>query len=859
MRSSQSNSGRVTSGSTGDAMIDSDLPFFDLIVDRSALNGFHSLVHGDVLSTVSILPDILQNRRFKLLYIDLPVYDPQGTITSSRDNDGGILTNFSAFERQIHDFLTSAPLNNYIRYLSRILVVCRELLRPDGFLCVKSQGPVRYHLKVLLDAVFGYGFCVNEIIIDSPSSFHYSYHLPLKETTGSLFLYSKEKGTCINPVLNQRTSGGYWHTFISKRQGPPRVFAINGIKRTIAPPPGTHWKLSQKKIDKKCTKGEIRLNSKGMPEYWVPLKKGQIIDNNWLDINSHARSCWNGTLTSRKLFERILLSFTDEGDLAGVIFSGLGEFSEVCTEKKRRWVAITPFWQLATTANFRLSWIKASYRFLATNGETSSKITSDLPLMKFSVKNVNPERKHGSKQLQPLESFDQANSQSNIANSSKNSSWPLQTSDSSAVNSSGEKRDWKNILIHGDNLQALELLVKDFSRKIKLIYIDPPHFTGLDQKIDLPTPFSNTEEVAYGNILSTVGSLQTFQSWLFSRVSLMKQLLRQDGFIFVRFSYHLSHYAKLVLDSVFGEENFLGEILVRRMKKNLANKQKGNQTHLIINSDSLFLYQVSNESQFNKPVKKKRRKNGLEKEYGDPWDNIWLDIPGYQKTKRTLYPTENSEVLLSRIIELCSEEGDLVADFFAGSATTLAVAEVLGRYWIGVDVGHFAIHESRKRILRIPRHRSFILFKVADRDEQLVEKGSRDRVKSSSVCLLESGVTDAVLSETPLLKMRCQVSGRDLQLELVDYQFLGGGQPLEQEQGSFIDLIDYWAVDWNYSGRIFQSRWFSSREFIRRQVKNKINPVAEYCYSSAGKRDIAVKLVDIEGNEVTGYLGIKVE
>ena len=106
-------------------------------------------------------------------------------------------------------------------------------------------------------------------------------------------------------------------------------------------------------------------------------------------------------------------------------------------------------------------------------------------------------------------------------------------------------------------------------------------------------------------------------------------------------------------------------------------------------------------------------------------DNIWLDIAGYQKMKKTLYPTENSETLLRRVIEVSTSPKDIVADFYAGSGTTLAVAETLGRKWIGVDIGNQSINEIRKRLLQFPDRKRIDYFKINRQSfDQILEENS---------------------------------------------------------------------------------------------------------------------------------------
>ncbi|MHA1450798.1 MAG: DNA methyltransferase [Candidatus Hodarchaeales archaeon] len=297
--------------------------------------------------------------------------------------------------------------------------------------------------------------------------------------------------------------------------------------------------------------------------------------------------------------------------------------------------------------------------------------------------------------------------------------------------------------------------------------------------------------------------------------------------------------------------------------KNLADKQKGNQEHLIVNTDSLFLYKMSDSSCFNRPVKKVKRKNGLLKEIADPWDNIWLDIPGYQKTKKTLYPTENSESLLERVIQLCSEKGDIVADFFAGSGTTLAVAENLDRCWIGADIGDFSIHEIRKRILRNEQKHSFVIYtcsknmiKPVDIQVELQVQFNRDKRAITRFitgeCYLR-GKFKQIDQGKPQVVISCRVDESSLLLELRQYTITTN----EQENGVLVsndpgltDLIDFWAVDWEYNGDYFQGMWFSSRNFIRRKISSKIETVAFYSGNNKKNKCLMVQIVDITGNLV---------
>lgn len=302
---------------------------------------------------------------------------------------------------------------------------------------------------------------------------------------------------------------------------------------------------------------------------------------------------------------------------------------------------------------------------------------------------------------------------------------------------------------------------------LKLIYIDPPFSAGLDYGIDvqigdepdnkLTKSPSVLEEFAYRNTWGRGGN--TFLSMLYERINLMRGLLSSDGIFFIRIDYHWGHYVKAMLDEIFGKELFQGEIIVNRIKKNVTNQGR---LSMPTATDTFFVYFKSEEAAFKHvsmeldeerkgywrrtddsagerhprerrlfskvfeppPGKhfkfKQSRMDQMVKDgklrYNEKIDRLeywveasatkildtnWTDIPGYSFS--TGYPTENAEVLLDRVIDISTKEGDLVADFFCGSGTTLAVAEKMGRKWIGTDIGRFAIHTSRKRLIQVQR------------------------------------------------------------------------------------------------------------------------------------------------------------
>ncbi|MFX1537167.1 MAG: DNA methyltransferase, partial [Promethearchaeota archaeon] len=407
-----------------------------------------------------------------------------------------------------------------------------------------------------------------------------------------------------------------------------------------------------------------------------------------------------------------------------------------------------------------------------------------------------------------------------------------------------------NMLILGDVGDVLPFLSKKILKKVKLIYIDPPFFTGMDEKIVIPIGVSKKprfssekinnysyEDLAYKNILKISNPVEFFVQWFKKRVLLMKSFLREDGHIFVRFDYHFGHYARKILDEVFGFQNFVNEFLVRRMKKNLSLKQAYNQTHLIVHSDSLFVYRSSEKARLNPiTIKKKKRKcqDLAEREYFN--DNIWIDIAGYEKLKKTLYPTENSETLLSRVIEISTEKGDLVADFFCGSGTTLAVAEKLSRKWVGVDIGHYSIHEVKKRLLKLPNNTPFEIYKINSShtaDQPLESKTS-----------------------SPAVKLDVKIYEKKLILTILDFI---PSRPLDRtESYNFIHYIDYWAIDWNHQNETFEPKWYSCREMRGKKVLNNVQASVTHEYTYPGRYLVTVAIHDIFGKNTSNLLTIDI-
>ena len=287
---------------------------------------------------------------------------------------------------------------------------------------------------------------------------------------------------------------------------------------------------------------------------------------------------------------------------------------------------------------------------------------------------------------------------------------------------------WSNKLIWGDNKLVLSSLVHGPMRKqiddaggLKLVYIDPPFDVGADFSVNVEVGevsinkrASIVEEIAYRDTWGQ--GKDSYLAMIYERLHLIGQLLAPDGQIFIHCDYRLIAPIRLLGDEIFGPDAFRNEI-VWTYSGGATPKRDWPRKH-----DSILRWAKGQDWTFNveyKPYKENTqavgkhstaaRKDGksidIDLERGTPVTDWWTDLPTVTgwNTEGTGYDTQKPEGLLRRILAATTKEGDLVADFFCGSGTTLAVAEKLGRKWIGVDLGRYAVHTTRKRLIGVQR------------------------------------------------------------------------------------------------------------------------------------------------------------
>ncbi len=404
-----------------------------------------------------------------------------------------------------------------------------------------------------------------------------------------------------------------------------------------------------------------------------------------------------------------------------------------------------------------------------------------------------------------------------------------------------QQKGWTNKLIWGDNKLILSSLKNGPMREeiekqggIKLIYIDPPFDVGADFSMNIEIgdeQFTKEpgvlEEIAYRDTWGR--GADSFIAMIYERLSLMRDLLAEDGSIYVHCDWRVNSYIRLIMSEIFGESQFRSEIIWKRKtgrgQTNHISSEFGTQT------DTIFFYTKKDNYFFEnplKPLKKEytesfykfinedgrkyrladlsspsprpnliyeyrgykpppkgwaiskekmelwdkqgrlyfpknpdgriQRKRYLDENMGEIVQNLWDDITiaGPQSDERLNYPTQKPESLLERIIKASSNEGDIVVDIFCGSGTTLAVAEKLRRKWIGADLGKFAIHTTRKRMIGVQRelkkggkeYRAFEVLNLGKYERQHyigVNPNLRDEEKEKQLAQKEKDFLDLIL------------------------------------------------------------------------------------------------------------------
>jgi site-specific DNA-methyltransferase (adenine-specific)/adenine-specific DNA-methyltransferase len=399
-------------------------------------------------------------------------------------------------------------------------------------------------------------------------------------------------------------------------------------------------------------------------------------------------------------------------------------------------------------------------------------------------------------------------------------------------------RGWTNKLIWGDNKLILSSLKAGALRQqiedaggLKLIYIDPPFDVGADFSMDIEIGGETfhkepnlLEQIAYRDTWGR--GADSFISMIYERLILMRDLLAEDGSIYVHCDWRVTAFMRSVLDEVFGRANYRGEIVWKRDAvgkgaKKLARHWPKTLDNIIAfarSSAGIFNFVPADlvekqlkEFRYSDPDGRKFKRTTLgdysdasiarmetegliyvsssgqkyKKYYLDEYtiqlDSIWTDIPGFgvasSSQERLDYPTQKPEALLERIIKASSNEGDLVADFFCGSGTTAAVAEKLGRKWIATDLGKFGIHTTRKRLIGVQRE-----LKAAEKDFRAFEVLNLGRYERQAYLNVGGRLTGEQKAQALAQK---EQEFRELILRAYKANGFGGNEGAQAQDGFF--------------------------------------------------------------------------
>jgi len=533
---------------------------------------------------------------------------------------------------------------------------------------------------------------------------------------------------------------------------------------------------------------------------------------------------------------------------------------------------------------------------------------------------------------------------------------------------------WKNKLIWGDNKYIMSSLLPEFAGKINLIYIDPPFATGADFSIKMKIGDlewtkepSVIEEKAYRDTWGK--GLDSYLQMMYERLVLMRELLTENGSIYVHLDYRVVHYIKSIMDEIF-PGNFRNEIIwrYRRWPTISRDFQKMHDTILRYSRTDNFIWNqlyeerapstqkafgekriISTRKATGEKVLRTTEELSLGVQMADVWEISYIQgSASIEREKGGYYATQKPEALLERIIKASSNEGDLVADLFCGSGTTGAVAEKLGRRWIMSDLSKFAIHTTRKRLLDIPNCKPFEILNLGNYQKQKFIENNHPPVEKyvkfilqlyraeplegykfirgkKGKSLVHIGSVDSIVTEKEVRDVLSEaqsigakfldVLGWDFEMgldELVDRigeeykikvrlvqipkEALEVKSPAKEEVKffdlnyldvehkidgkkvivklkdfsiakpeylpddvrakikKFTDLIDYWAVDFDYK----QDTFHNMKQSFRTRKHPTLETSLSHAYEKPSKYSILIKVVDIFGNDTNKLVKVRI-
>lgn len=414
-----------------------------------------------------------------------------------------------------------------------------------------------------------------------------------------------------------------------------------------------------------------------------------------------------------------------------------------------------------------------------------------------------------------------------------------------------------NQLIAGESQRVLPALLSGLSGEVNLIYVDPPFATGLDftSKVTLPGSERNIRRTAYRD---TWGDLDSYLHWMNETLTLLREMLSDDGALLLHCDWRAEGILRLLLDDIFGADNFRNAIVWSYRSGGASRRESLARKHdsiLLYAKSSRFRIRSQTERQYLRKPFMGSPRDALGRHYADTLLRDVLEgeitCVGPDETlvrynvrpvlnlsrERLDYPTQKPLGLLRLLLTLASDPGDLVLDCCCGSGATALAAESLGRRWIAADASPLAIQTTRKRLLTYGAPRPFIV-----------------------QCPILEGAAPAP-DAIGHIAAAADRAGCSVTVRLTGYApppdspLLAAISPTEDDASSGLRYLDSWSVDWDYDGAIFRHCAYVTRA----RATNELAAALTHTYTAPGHYTIAIHAVDLAAHETTRTIAVTVE
>jgi len=368
-----------------------------------------------------------------------------------------------------------------------------------------------------------------------------------------------------------------------------------------------------------------------------------------------------------------------------------------------------------------------------------------------------------------------------------------------------------------------------YDGRISLIYVDPPFFSKANYDAAIKIESDKVDGIPpiklYAYHDTWENGMVDYLRMLCARFYMMRGLLAEDGCLWVHLDWHASHYVKILLDEIFGEKNFINEIIWNYKSGGTSKKHfsRKHDTLLLYSKTGKYYFKPQFEKSYNRGFKPYRFK-GV-KEYKDDagWytmvnmKDVWnIDMVGRTSAERTGYVTQKPEALIARIVESCSREGDLCADFFGGSGTLAKVCGEMGRRWVSCDIGGLAFTESGKRLIKAGAD-----FIALEQTGGIMEDARRSVRADISVRPME-------LSGKSMLNVNLLSYDLDVKKIALDEESLKTVSRIIKADP--LSLIDYWSADFHFDGEVHKPEMIfypgKDRKYSCEKIGNSFDAVS---------------------------------